>query len=336
MAGNSKAKKDKKKPQQATVGFGEAASAPITEPSGETLVEAPSHSSTSEPSEPPAPPLPRVAIWSGDALLTSDLALNSDGFKSGGRLQIDDLFYQVLFDPPAIKSLKLHKSRIVAGCPYVPQVELMQNSLCAVATCRVEWYRSTNALTDKQKEAPNKKLKIEKLVQGWEKVGSEFPYTPTDDDVGRLLKVRCFPVKDDADHFVELISPVPVSQLPLADGECFPFEKRQRLTSEYCDPAENGAFRMVSYNLLADYYADSDFSRTSLFAYCPPEWLHGEYRRQLLLREIPGYRPDIVIMQEVDRKMFRNGLTSILGNQGMTGSLALKKEVPEGLATFWR
>ena len=54
------------------------------------------------------------------------------------------------------------------------------------------------------------------------------------------------------------------------------------------------------------------------------------------MREIPGYRPDIVMMQEVDRKMFRNGLKSVLGSHGMSGSLALKREVPEGLATFWR
>ena len=42
------------------------------------------------------------------------------------------------------------------------------------------------------------------------------------------------------------------------------------------------------------------------------------------------------MMQEVDRKMFRNGLKSVLGSHGMSGSLALKREVPEGLATFWR
>ena len=66
--------------------------------------------------------VPEVALWSGDALLTSDLASNSDGFKAGSRLQIDNHFYHVLYDPPAVKSFKLHKSRIVAGCPYAPQV----------------------------------------------------------------------------------------------------------------------------------------------------------------------------------------------------------------------
>ena len=184
--------------------------------------------------------------------------------------------------------------------------------------------------------AGGKKKKTDKFyAENWEQVGSEFCYTPTDEDVGRVLKVRCFPVADDLDHFVELVSPVVVSRLPLEADEVFPFEKRQKLTTELCD-AENDEFRVMTYNLLADYYADSDFSRTSLFAYCPAEWLHGEYRRQVLLKEIPGYHPDVILMQEVDRKMFRNGLVSVLGKHGMTGALALKKEVPEGLATFWR
>ena len=166
-------------------------------------------------------------------------------------------------------------------------------------------------------------------------MGDGYHYVPTDDDVGRMLKVKCYPVVDDEDHYFELASEAAVSRLPLADGESYPFEKRQRWTPTRCDVADD-EFRVVSYNLLADYYCDSDFSRKNLFPYCPLDWLNGEYRRQILLREIPGYRSDVVMLQEVDRKMFRNGLKSVLGGEGMTGSLALKKEVPEGIATFWR
>jgi len=303
-----------------------------TPPTSESLSDS-TTPQTPAPSTPTPPPLPHVALWSGDALITNDAVLNLDGFKTGGRLQVDDYFYKVLYDPPTVKSLKLHKSSIVAGCPYVPQVELIESSVCPVSTCRLEWYRSTNIPKIDPSESHSKKFKPERLAQGWEKVGEEYHYVPSDDDVGRLLKVRCFPVVDDLDHFMELISPVPVSALPLAEGETFPFEKRQKLTSDFSSESE---FRIMSYNLLADYYSDSDFSRTSLFPYCPTQWLSGEYRRQVLLREIPGYRPDIVMMQEVDRKMFRNGLKSVLGAEGMSGSLALKKEVPEGLATFWR
>ena len=48
------------------------------------------------------------------------------------------------------------------------------------------------------------------------------------------------------------------------------------------------SFRVVSYNLLADTYSDSDFARDVLFPYCPPYALDMDYRRQLLLKEIIG------------------------------------------------
>jgi 2',5'-phosphodiesterase len=45
---------------------------------------------------------------------------------------------------------------------------------------------------------------------------------------------------------------------------------------------------VISYNILADIYADSDFSRTELFPYCPPYALAIDYRKQLLAKEITG------------------------------------------------
>lgn len=44
----------------------------------------------------------------------------------------------------------------------------------------------------------------------------------------------------------------------------------------------------MSYNILADTYADSDYSRGVLFPYCPPYALHIDYRKQLIIKEIIG------------------------------------------------
>ena len=38
--------------------------------------------------------------------------------------------------------------------------------------------------------------------------------------------------------------------------------------------------RFVTYNLLADLYADSDYSRTVLHPQCPPYALDMDYRKQ--------------------------------------------------------
>ncbi len=52
----------------------------------------------------------------------------------------------------------------------------------------------------------------------------------------------------------------------------------------------------MSYNLLADLYADSDFSRTSLHPQCPPYALAIDYRKQLMLKEVLGFHADIVCL----------------------------------------
>ena len=44
----------------------------------------------------------------------------------------------------------------------------------------------------------------------------------------------------------------------------------------------------MSYNILADLYADSEVSRTQLFPYCPPYALSIDYRKQLILKELLG------------------------------------------------
>lgn len=44
----------------------------------------------------------------------------------------------------------------------------------------------------------------------------------------------------------------------------------------------------MSYNILADTYADSDFSKDVLYPYCPQYALDMDYRKQLILKEIIG------------------------------------------------
>jgi len=48
------------------------------------------------------------------------------------------------------------------------------------------------------------------------------------------------------------------------------------------------SFRVVTYNILADIYADSDYSRDFLFLHCPADILSMDYRKQLLLKELSG------------------------------------------------
>ncbi|KAJ9532675.1 hypothetical protein QJQ45_010759 [Haematococcus lacustris] len=74
-----------------------------------------------------------------------------------------------------------------------------------------------------------------------------------------------------------------------------------------------------------------------LFNYCPPRCLEPEYRRQLILAELQAYQADILCLQEVDDKLFREFLEPHLALRGYAGHYTNKQgRVREGSATFWR
>lgn len=112
------------------------------------------------------------------------------------------------------------------------------------------------------------------------------------------------------------------------------FEIKQSFTPNRL-PSEGDKFRVVTYNLLADYYADSDYSRKELFPYCPPYALAIDYRKQIFIKELLGYHSDIICMQEVDAKVFDLDLTVCLGHDGFSGTYQRKGDTAEGLATFF-
>lgn len=129
---------------------------------------------------------------------------------------------------------------------------------------------------------------------------------------------------------VEAVAKQPVLAAPA--GECH-YVQRHRHTSAPLAAAR--AFRVVSYNLLADLYADSDYSRANLFPYIPAAALHIDYRKQLFVRELHGYHADVMCLQEVDAKIFDYDLVPVLGYRRMDGRFQRKGQTAEGVATFW-
>lgn len=59
--------------------------------------------------------------------------------------------------------------------------------------------------------------------------------------------------------------------------------------------------RVVSYNILADVYAQTELSKTVLYPYCAPYALQLDYRQNLIKKELTGYNADIICLQEVDK-----------------------------------
>lgn len=144
-----------------------------------------------------------------------------------------------------------------------------------------------------------------------------------------LLQLTCIPKNaSKSGPSSEIMSKCIVEAAPPFNA----FETKQQFTP---NRLPTNQFRVISYNLLADYYCDSDFSRTQLFPYCPPYALAIDYRKLLFIREILGYHADICCLQEVDAKVFDLDLSICLGHDSLDGVMQKKGSTAEGIATFY-
>ncbi|KAL3890920.1 hypothetical protein ACJMK2_003191 [Sinanodonta woodiana] len=250
---------------------------------------------------------------SGDVLV-------QDAFITGAVVRICGTEFTVEYNPPTIKSVTLPKL-IMVGFPIVP---ILEYEFTDVSSLEFVWSRI------EAKELAVNKKKTKEIVT---EVARTFAYTPSKDDIGCHLRLLVTPklnglLRDD--RSVQFDSPSVVIE---RSGEC-PFEKRHLYTQHYTEP---GIFRVVTYNILAEMYADSNYSRNVLFPYCPPHALEVSYRSQLLLKELMGYKSDIICLQEVDRKVFYNYLSPALVSCDLDGYYREKGGcVAEGSAIFFR
>lgn len=179
----------------------------------------------------------------------------------------------------------------------------------------------------------------------WFEVGRSKTYTPTADDIGHVLKFECVVVDVESrqpvghsstlhtSRVIPAPSPTPRRIIPLSGVE-MPghLDVDTRVSS-------SGTFTVLSYNILSDSFAAND-----LYSYCPSWALSWTYRRQNLLREIVGYRADIVCLQEVQSDHFEEFFAPELDKHGYQALYKRKTaEVfngninsNDGCATFFR
>uniref|UniRef100_A0A182TCK2 Uncharacterized protein n=1 Tax=Anopheles maculatus TaxID=74869 RepID=A0A182TCK2_9DIPT len=243
------------------------------------------------------------------------LAKFDAGEFSNAQLTVLDTSFQISYNSPEVHAVKLPTSMLADFYVYPSRLELHFATRESSTYC---WSRGKMPASGDAQH-----------IQ-WEPVSTELTYMVQKSDVGYHLKFSCTP-KDAAERTgptTEIISSQPVQAGP---GLC-PFEVRHLFTQQ---KLKDGQFRVVSYNLLAELYSDSDYSRTVLFSYTPQYALEMDYRKQLFIKEILGYRGDIVCLQEVDTKIFSLDLVPIFHQKNLTGHYKAKRNVAEGLATFY-
>nr|XP_048321288.1 carbon catabolite repressor protein 4 homolog 1 [Ziziphus jujuba var. spinosa] len=178
----------------------------------------------------------------------------------------------------------------------------------------------------------------------WFEVGLSKTYTPTADDIGHVLKFECVVVDAETkvpvghgntiltSRVIPAPSPSPRRLIPVNGADMMHIDSDGRISS-------SGTFTVLSYNILSDAYATSE-----LYSYCPSWALSWPYRRQNLLREIVGYRADIVCLQEVQCDHFEEFFAPELDKHGYTALYKRKTNevytgntlTIDGCATFFR
>ncbi|NXA45278.1 PDE12 phosphodiesterase, partial [Nothocercus julius] len=256
--------------------------------------------------------LPAVRLFSHDGQAVDAEVPNAAAWQEGAVLHIGEARYRVERNPPALTELRLPRS-LLAGFPVCPKVSA---EFAAPQHCLFRWFR--------EERAPG---------GGWveEEAAAGRVFTPGNALVGLRLKLRCTP-GDGAQRYglpCEVESSGPVEAGP---GACT-FDARHLYTGRACGA---GRLRTVSYNILADAYAQTEFSRTVLYPYCAPYALELDYRQNLLKKELAGYSADLVCLQEVDKAAFTDSLAPALDAFGLEGLFKIKEKQHEGLATFFR
>ncbi|XWS43274.1 hypothetical protein CRYUN_Cryun16bG0089000 [Craigia yunnanensis] len=179
----------------------------------------------------------------------------------------------------------------------------------------------------------------------WFEVGRSKTYTPTADDIGHVLKLECVVVDAETklpvghpntiltSRVIPVPSPSPRCLIPVNGADMMGhLDSDGRISS-------SGTFTVLSYNILSDSYASSE-----LYSYCPSWALSWTYRRQNLLREIVGYRADIVCLQEVQSDHFDEFFVPELDKHGYQALYKRKTNevycgntyTIDGCATFFR
>lgn len=222
-------------------------------------------------------------------------------------LHLDGIKYQIVYNYPLIYEIRIPE-RTSVGFDVFPNCI---NYTGDFSNLKFKWLRKYR--TDKKfVELDNPKKCI---------------YHCEHDDLGGKLQLIC------EVHFNGILTSFTRSNIAVIDKiDTSAIDSRHMHTPKHLPDDQ---FRIVSYNLLADFYAHTETSKKDIFNYCDPKWLDFDYRSKLQLKELRGYHSDLYCLQEMDEKLFENNFQFIFGSLGFDGIFRKKSGTDEGLAVFY-
>lgn len=257
---------------------------------------------------------PEIKLCVNGEPVTSD-TVNSDAWQDGAVLHVGEMTYKVERNPPTFTVSELPSS-LMSGFPVCPKLEAEFGD---VKDSVFRWFKENS---------PNSHMSGEQDC--WREAGDERVFTPSNLDIGLKVMLKCTP--GNGSRFGEPVELVSAGTVEAGPGTCT-FDNRHMYTRRVTDET---SVRVVSYNILADIYAQTDLSKTVLYPYCAPYALEMDYRQNLIKKELSGYNADIICLQEVDKGAFADSLCPALDAFGLDGVFRIKERQHEGLATFFR
>uniref|UniRef100_A0A5S6Q885 Endo/exonuclease/phosphatase domain-containing protein n=1 Tax=Trichuris muris TaxID=70415 RepID=A0A5S6Q885_TRIMR len=257
---------------------------------------------------------------------TEELFSQSKGYS----ISIGERMYRIVSEMPMVTKLKLECHPMV-GLSVYPVFSLRNGNR---SDCQFYWY--TKGIEEEKKSSestsPGKHVKFGHVLRGWTLRSRSCVFVPQQEDVGRELCVVCIPSNSAGIGLPRAyLCDQPVDRAPAN----VLWKERHDLCQSTPIPYE--VIRLLSYNILADLYLDLKLPPEELyFKYCPIEYQRCGYRISLLMSEIPGYKADLLCLQEVDLRMFDKLWAPFLSEFNLCGTYQRKGgDVAEGLATFF-
>jgi len=259
----------------------------------------------------------------GKEIVTENVSAGDLIRTKGLQMSINNTEYQVVYNPPLLEAAKINEP-IMTGCFANPNKVEQKFS----TDTKYEWFTSNQVITPEDA----KKQKLDKLIaQNWKLRSQDFFFHPEISDIGCSVRLDITPYQHDIKG--DTLTVISESQVE-AGPDLTATLARQAWTQHF---TQFPILRVMTYNILADLYADSEFSRTELFPQCPTFAMDYRYRVKLILQELINFHPDIICLQETDRKVFNHELLPILDKFGYNGEYLNKGgQVSEGLSIFWR
>jgi len=263
---------------------------------------------------------------------------NSEFWPTVERLVVSGTEVHVLYNVPTVTHITPPTTLVVGVPASCSDIQVMFSS---TEELEHEWRRKVPTAAVSMSPRQSAKTNVgspcgeeEGGLGCYETLSTNKIAVPTEAWMGHTLTYRCRPrgVSEESGGFwVEVDLPMVQPASPPQPRWAF---TAQRASEAAGDP---NAFRVVSYNILHDAFASTNYAKYKLYPFATEDVLSLHNRKVAIARELMELRGDVVCLQECGATLFDTYLKGFLESQGYEAVYMNKcGKTREGCATAFR